>query len=233
MAPMVAGTPDASPVGGGRRRWVDRPDVGRASITILRPSGEAGHRPHADGSAGCRWRWSRRGVGVVGYVVARGMDVLRRVLHDRRDPHDGRVPGDPVRSTPPGKVFTIVLLLMGAGLALMVIIVGAQALAEGRRRPTSQEETHATTRSIGCEHHTIICAYGRVGRAVANALQRAGTPFVVIELAEEQRRSHGERRRRVPVDDPSSKGCCVLRASSGPVRSSARWTRTLRMSTSR
>ncbi len=53
-------------------------------------------------------------------------------------------------------------------------------------------------------NHTIICAYGRVGRAAARALERAGTPFVVIDPQEELRERMEEDGVPFLVEDPTS-----------------------------
>ena len=54
------------------------------------------------------------------------------------------------------------------------------------------------------EDHTIICAYGRVGRAVARELQRSGAPFLVIDPKEELRERMAEDGVLFLIDDPSS-----------------------------
>jgi len=59
--------------------------------------------------------------------------------------------------------------------------------------------------------HTIICAYGRVGRAVARELQRSGTPFLVIDPKEELRERMAEDAVLFLIDDPSSEA--VLKAA--------------------
>ena len=148
-------------------------------------------------------------VGVVGYMALEGwsfLDALYMTVVTLTTV--GFREARPLDAT--GKVFTIVLLLTGAGLALMVITVGAQALAEGQ--PARRARRRRMQRDIDrLEHHTIICAYGRVGRAVANALQRASHPFVVIEIAEEQRHRMESDGVLFLVDDPSSEA--VLRAA--------------------
>ena len=80
-----------------------------------------------------------------------------------------------------GKVFTIVLILVGVGTALYTFSVVLETLFEGhlralfgRRRMERQIET--------MHGHVIVCGWGRVGRAIADELTAANTDLVVIDL---------------------------------------------------
>ena len=80
-----------------------------------------------------------------------------------------------------GKVFTIVLVLVGVGTALYTFSVVLETLFEGhlhalfgRRRMERQIET--------LHEHVIVCGWGRVGRAIAGELITANTDLVVIDL---------------------------------------------------
>ena len=80
-----------------------------------------------------------------------------------------------------GKVFTIVLILVGVGTALYTFSVVLETLFEGhlralfgRRRMERQIET--------MHGHVIVCGWGRVGRAIAEELTAANTDLVVIDL---------------------------------------------------
>ncbi len=79
------------------------------------------------------------------------------------------------------ELFTIVLLL--AGVAIFAYVAGAiveviargvlgGAWAERRRRRTIER----------MRDHYIICGYGRVGRRIAEELDEAGIPFVVLDF---------------------------------------------------
>jgi voltage-gated potassium channel len=79
-----------------------------------------------------------------------------------------------------GKVFTIVLVLVGVGTALYTFSVVLETLFEGhlralfgRRRMERQIET--------LHEHVIVCGWGRVGRAIAGELIAANTDLVVID----------------------------------------------------
>jgi voltage-gated potassium channel len=83
-----------------------------------------------------------------------------------------------------GKAFTISLIVMGVGLVLITVSIVAGWVAEGgigglNRRKRMQR------RIDGMSGHAIVCAYGRVGRAIARTYQDEGMPFVVIEAKEE------------------------------------------------
>ena len=81
----------------------------------------------------------------------------------------------------PGMWFTLSLITMGVGLMLVTVAVVAQWVLEGRfgernRRKRMQRRIDAMS------NHFIVCAYGRVGRAVARELEAEGASFVVIDL---------------------------------------------------
>ena len=80
-----------------------------------------------------------------------------------------------------GKVFTIVLIVIGVGTALYSsglllegVIEGHLANFVGRRR--------MDRRIDGLRDHVIVCGLGRVGKAVAAALAGRGVAVVVIEV---------------------------------------------------
>jgi voltage-gated potassium channel len=94
------------------------------------------------------------------------------------------------------------LILLGVGLALGAITIIAGMIAEGgtfRRMRRRRME-----RRIGeMRGHFIVCAYGRVGRAVARELEREATPFVVVDPKEELRERMETDEVAYLIDDPS------------------------------
>ncbi len=87
--------------------------------------------------------------------------------------------------SPGGKVFTMILILVGVGTALYALSVLVETFIEGRinevfgRRRMSQ--------SIASVHdHVIICGWGRVGRSIANEVVEGGRDLVVVELDEQK-----------------------------------------------
>ena len=86
---------------------------------------------------------------------------------------------------PAEKVFTIVLMLVGAGTVLYTLTLLVASLIDGhigslmgRRRMQSEID-----RLSG---HTIVCGYGRVGKATAHELANAGRAVVVVDLDDER-----------------------------------------------
>ena len=81
---------------------------------------------------------------------------------------------------PGGKIFTVSLILFGVVALFTAIGVGTEVVASGelgRWLRMSQ-----VSRSIGrLSGHYVICAYGRVGRAVVEELRRRDHTVVVIE----------------------------------------------------
>jgi voltage-gated potassium channel len=82
-----------------------------------------------------------------------------------------------------GKVFTIVLILVGVGTALYTFSVVLETLLEGhlsrlfgRRRMERQIEA--------MQGHVIVCGWGRVGRAIGAELTGANAELVVVDLDE-------------------------------------------------
>lgn len=102
-----------------------------------------------------------------------------------------------------GQVFTIVLLVMGVGLALITVALIAQAVTESQLGARSRRRR--MEREIDrLRKHTIICAYGRVGRAVARELTANGREFVVIDPQEDLRERMDADGVLYLIDDPSS-----------------------------
>jgi voltage-gated potassium channel len=102
-----------------------------------------------------------------------------------------------------GRIFTIVLLVMGVGLALISVALIAQLVAETQLGVRSRRKR--MERDIDrLADHTIICAYGRVGRAVARELQAHGRSFVVIDPKEDLRERMETDGVPFLIDDPSN-----------------------------
>jgi voltage-gated potassium channel len=83
-----------------------------------------------------------------------------------------------------GQIFTATLMVLGVAIVLVTVTavaswVTADQLGSTRRRKRMQKRIDAMT------DHTIICAYGRVGRAAARELVDEGRPFVVVDPKEE------------------------------------------------
>lgn len=81
---------------------------------------------------------------------------------------------------PVGQVFTIVLILVGAGTALYMFSVLLEALIEGHLR--QHLERRRMDRQIDrMSGHIIVCGWGRVGRSTAQYLSGLGKQIVVLD----------------------------------------------------
>src|SRR5690349_342922 len=85
--------------------------------------------------------------------------------------------------TTAGKIFTMVLILLGVGAALYAFSVLIETLVEGRLQDVLGRRR--MERTIDEMHdHVIICGWGRVGRAIAAEVTAAGRDLVVIDQDE-------------------------------------------------
>jgi voltage-gated potassium channel len=79
-----------------------------------------------------------------------------------------------------GKVFTVVLILVGVGTALYTFSVLIEALVEGHIG--QQFGRRRMERTIDAmSDHVVICGWGRVGRALARHVTGAGRDVVVVD----------------------------------------------------
>lgn len=84
-----------------------------------------------------------------------------------------------------GKIFTIVLIIIGVGTALYAFGVVLEALVEGHLR--QHLERRRMEREIArMSGHAIVCGWGRVGRSVGVHLAGLGTRVVVIDRSPER-----------------------------------------------
>lgn len=79
-----------------------------------------------------------------------------------------------------GRVFTVVLILAGTGVALYLLTFAAQLVMEGELPRTYRRERMAM-RIREKNDHVIVGGYGRYGRAVVEELRGLGRPVVVVE----------------------------------------------------
>ncbi len=84
-----------------------------------------------------------------------------------------------------GQVFTMVLILAGVGTALYTLGLVMQAVAEGRLHSFMGRRRMDRT-IAGLSGHTIVCGWGRVGKAIARDLAHAEHPCVVVDLDPER-----------------------------------------------
>jgi voltage-gated potassium channel len=84
-----------------------------------------------------------------------------------------------------GKFFTMALILLGVGTALYAFSVLVETLIEGRLLDLLGRRRMVRT-ITSMQQHTIICGWGRVGRAIAAEVADAGQPLVVIDVDAER-----------------------------------------------
>ena len=78
------------------------------------------------------------------------------------------------------KIFTIVLIVIGVSVVLYTFTLVVQLVVEGQLREFVGRRR--MDRHINQLHgHTIVCGWGRVGRAVAHDLAREGGSVVVVD----------------------------------------------------
>jgi voltage-gated potassium channel len=82
-----------------------------------------------------------------------------------------------------GKVFTIVLILLGVGTALYALGVLIQTLVEGDLHDVFGRR-RMERKIADLDQHVIVCGWGRVGRAIAKDVADAGATPVVVDRDE-------------------------------------------------
>jgi voltage-gated potassium channel len=122
-------------------------------------------------------------IGVIGYMVIEGwafldaiyMTITTITTVGFREVH-------PLSDA--GRIFSIIIIIGGVGGALYVlttvmgyILEGQFGITVGRRRMKN--------RITRLKEHFILCGYGRVGQAIAQAFSEEGVPFVIIANNEE------------------------------------------------
>ena len=119
-----------------------------------------------------------------------------------------------------GQVFTIVLILMGVGLALVAVSLIARLVADPDARRPHQEETHATPHRPARRPHDHLRVRPRRAARSRESSQRSGAPFLVIDPKEELRERMAEDGVLFLIDDPSSEA--VLKTAGVGSRTLAR-----------
>lgn len=79
-----------------------------------------------------------------------------------------------------GQIFTMALIILGAGTVLYNLGLLVEAVTEGKLRQ-HLERRHMDKQIDALRDHVIICGYGRVGRAAAEHLIATGNDVVVID----------------------------------------------------
>jgi len=116
--------------------------------------------------------------GTVGYVIL-GYDLLDALYQTIVTISTvGNAPPRPLHEG--GKIFTIVLILVGVGTALYAFSSVLELFIEGHMRDLLRRRR--MERNIArMSGHVVVCGWGRVGRQVARFLSAAGEQVVVVD----------------------------------------------------
>lgn len=88
--------------------------------------------------------------------------------------------GEVQKLTPAGRIFTMVLIIVGVGFVFYLAASAIQFMVEGRiREILGRRKLEKKIR--GQKGHYIICGYGRVGSSICEALRSKPIGIVVIE----------------------------------------------------
>lgn len=83
---------------------------------------------------------------------------------------------------PLGRLWAIIIAFLGIGMGGYIFTRSVEYML-GKTQLFERRMKHAIE---ALSDHTIICGFGRIGERVAQGLQEAEHPFVVIELSEER-----------------------------------------------
>ncbi len=81
---------------------------------------------------------------------------------------------------PQGRIFTIILIIGGAGTIVYALNTGAKFLLEGELQYILGRK-RLEKKIKGLKSHYIICGYGRMGKIICRELRGSGVDFLVIE----------------------------------------------------
>ena len=114
-----------------------------------------------------------------------------------------------------GRVFTILLILIGVVGMFVTVAIVAQLIASGELgQPLRRRRMEKRIDSLN--GHFIVCAYGRVGRAAAEEFREQGEPYVIVEAQEALERLLDEHGAPYVVGDPTVaailQGAGIMRA---------------------
>jgi len=79
-----------------------------------------------------------------------------------------------------GKIYTMVLIVVGVGTVLTTFTIVVEAVIEGSLRDIYGRR-RMDRKITGMSGHVIICGWGRVGQAIARYVLAAGRDFVVVD----------------------------------------------------
>ncbi|MEN9216866.1 MAG: potassium channel family protein, partial [Gloeomargarita sp. HHBFW_bins_162] len=94
-------------------------------------------------------------------------------------------------NTPALRLFTILIIILGSATVVGMIGAVVQFVTEGEiKQVLESQRMHQKISQL--EDHVIICGYGRMGQILAQRVQAAGLPFIVLDINEERIREATE-----------------------------------------
>ncbi len=83
-----------------------------------------------------------------------------------------------------GRIFSIIVILLGVGSLLYAFGTGMEFMLEGHLNLVIRRRL-MENKIARLNHHAIICGFGRVGSQIVATFQRVRQPFLVIDSSEE------------------------------------------------
>jgi voltage-gated potassium channel len=161
---------------------VDSRDRKIAAVTVPELARVRRHRPRSPAqrmAIAIAGMATITGLGTIGYLVIERMsflDALYMTVITISTVGYGEV--KPLDAQ--GRVFTIMLIILGVGTAFYLFATMTEVIIEGQLR--DYLGARGMLRKIhSLKNHVIICGFGRFGRAVAEELARHRVPMVVID----------------------------------------------------
>jgi voltage-gated potassium channel len=121
--------------------------------------------------------------GVIGYIILEGMtpvEALYMTIITITTVGFGEV--QPL--SPPGRVFTIILILLGL-LAVTSGISNTVEVLLGQRMWLRAQQRRMKAWLMTANNHYVVCGYGRIGQQIVRDLQARDEAFVIVEANEE------------------------------------------------
>lgn len=121
-------------------------------------------------------------VGTIGYIVIermRAIDALYMTIITLTTVGFGEV--DPLDGA--GKLFTIILIVLGVGSAAWAVSNAAEVML-GQTFWVSVQRRRNRETVMQLKDHYVVCGYGRLGRQIVRDLEARGEPFVVVDQNE-------------------------------------------------
>lgn len=79
-----------------------------------------------------------------------------------------------------GRIFTVILILLGVGFIMLMFSKITEAVVEGELQAI-YGRLKMKKKVLGLTDHYIICGFGRIGRVICGLLKEADKPFLVID----------------------------------------------------